>query len=291
MCENGGDRLPGRSTETSSTARICFLPSWPRTVTPREHTRLLMFAMGFAACCVVAVVGGLFWVVESLLIWKGAPLRPLPIIVLAALAVLVWYAIRGVQSKRLRAQTKEEDVDPADARFMCIATPPSRRPDGALPDVPFEPRVFRAFLAATPPVKAWGLGVLVGMILSAGVYAGIVPKETRFLGPLVLWAIMFTGIATGEFLWPTYFRVTPGQLEAIRYSMLSDRPVSVVKFSLRDARIIYNWPKQALHLYVDEWKDYWVMFMPDRRQFIRALFLAAASTHRSPPVPDDALLG
>ncbi len=102
---------------------------------------------------------------------------------------------------------------------------------------------------------------------------------------------MFCGLAAGELMWPTYFRIVPGRIDALRYSFLSDRPVSVTKTVLRDARIIYDHSKYTLHLHTGDWEDYWIMLVPRRRQFIRALFLAAASTHQPPPLPDDDLLG
>ena len=282
---------PNESEETSSATRICFLPSWPSDEAPRGHSGPpLMCAMAFAAVCVVTVLSGLIWAVESLVVGSiAAPLRFLWAVGLASMAALPWLAVRRLQRKRRHSRAKTEDTGSSNTRFICIDTPPNERPDAALADVPFEPAIFAAFLVVNPSGKSSTLGVLAMLIFFAGEFTGLWKTGLAAVGGF---AAVFAGFGLGELMWPTYFRVVPGRIDIMRYSFLSDRPVGVTKTPLRDARIIYDHSNKMLHLHTDgEWKDYWIMLVPRRRQFIRALFLAAASTHQPPPLPDDALLG
>ena len=289
MCDSSGDPSPEECEETSSATRIFFLPSWPSHVKPRDDlSPPILGALAFAGFFIVAVLSGLFWAVESLLTGSiAAPLRPGPAMGLAALALMTWVVIRWLRRTKWRSLSTLKHADPLSARFICVDLPPSERPGALLPDVPFEPAVFLAFMAVAPSGKSLMLGMLALSVPLVGQFT----DWYNGYGPVGIFAAMFAGLAAGELIWPTYFRIVPGRMDAMRYSFLSDRPVSVKKTALRDVRIIYDHSKYTLHLHTAEWTDYWIMLVPRRRQFIHALFLAAASTHQPPPLPDDALLG
>jgi hypothetical protein len=181
-------------------------------------------------------------------------------------------------------------------RLRCVGSPDEVLRHGELADLPFEPRLFAASLAA--PFSrgmrvAWVTAVLGGLIV--GMVVGRVVGMDPLNGlTLYLAAAALLGEGVIMLFWPAYFRVVPGRLDILRWRPFCRRPDLVVRCNLRTARILVDLRKSVVLLECPETKRAMALSIGliwGRTRLAHALFMAALSTYEAAPLPEDALLG
>lgn len=181
-------------------------------------------------------------------------------------------------------------------RLNCVGPREYLEQHGPLADLSFEPAIFHSIFVQ----KSMRCQVVVFILVLLPAFAVMHYLFAWFLGipgwdRLVLskiWlavglALWFTG-----WMWPTYFRVVPGRLDVMRFSNLHGRPIAIERFDLRQAKITVDLRRSII--FVDDGcrkADFTFMLMRGRTRFAYYVLLAALSTHKPPPLPDDALLG
>ncbi len=216
-------------------------------------------------------------------------------------ALVIWYR------RRRELAAVPMDQPRLDLRLNCVAAPPWILQHGDLCDVPFEPKLFRfynPYVLSTRMKKAREITAIgVFAVLWFGAWAlGI----TRDAPSLFLWlTATAAGYITAVLLWPTWFRVVPGRLDVLRFSLLDWEPVYLKSHPLRDTWVQIDLRRFVLSLGqpAPPWErdektgdrtpaiEYPLYLMRRRTEFAHAILMAAISTHEAPPLPDDALLG
>lgn len=159
-------------------------------------------------------------------------------------------------------------------------------------NVPFEPAVFERVYAGASFVTVFFSGILLGNImliaarrwlpswLNSGFLAGIYPT----FGVLVLWVV--------SRLFPTYYRITPGRLEIMRFSPIINRSRILERWDLQAAklRVAFELPMVALR---DGGRETKIRLrgISEPFKFVEALLMGAVSTYSAPSLPDDELVG
>lgn len=182
-------------------------------------------------------------------------------------------------------------------RRLCACVFPQQVPMlENLSDSPFEPRIFR-FPFAPPPNGRHRILAFVVMIPVSIAIVFSVPRAFGFtpsLGAELVFAVIILTTLPFLVLWPTYFRLSPGRLDVMRFSIFGrGRPI-VETFDLRRCRVMVNGRVGALLLTTPDGKQslyVWGWLMRRRSELIVAIFEAARSRHPTPPLPDDALVG
>lgn len=194
----------------------------------------------------------------------------------------------------LRSATLTAAPD-SSARLWCIGLPAEIDAAGALPDVPFEPRLYRL----------WGVGALMNKL----------DRRMFFLMAALLMALMyvlnhamsggwFTGggshvqvavlLAAGLQVlgWPAYARIVPGRLDLLQFrpfgpsrAIQVDLKQSALTVDLRHSMVFVQPPPPATPL------EFSIAFVRNNRQLARDLFQAARSSHAPGPLSDEELTG
>jgi hypothetical protein len=117
-----------------------------------------------------------------------------------------------------------------------------------------------------------------------------------FQRPVNGYVTLVTGFAVGGLLtgvlWPTYLRLVPGRLDVIRYSLLGRGVVECVKHDLRSSAVLVDLNQHCVFLATDGiTTEVSYGAVRDPYDFAHAVLLAAVSTHKPAPLPDDALVG
>lgn len=160
-------------------------------------------------------------------------------------------------------------------------------------NVLFEPVVFERVYAGASYIVVFIFGILLGNIIliatrrwlpswvHSGAFAGGVFPT---FGVLTLWGV--------SRVFPTYYRITPGRLDIMRFSPIANRSRILERWNLRTAKIkvAFELPTVALR---DDGRETMIRLrgISEPFKFVEALLLGAVSTYTPPPLPDDQLIG
>ncbi len=161
-----------------------------------------------------------------------------------------------------------------------------------LQDVPFEPIIVERVYSANSMAKIWGVGYAVAFILDICV-SNLLPVKTQ-LAPM--------GMAVGSILFlvlqqtnPTYFRIAPGYMDLMRFSLLTNKGRIIRVWELHKARIRVLFHEHRVEI-IDPppaRSEHRIMLwaLADPHRFAIGVMQGAICTHPAPPLPDDQLLG
>lgn len=257
-------------------------------VLPMPH----IFVVGIVLT-VIVTGGGLIGKAFTGGVWKFAP-----ILLLGALtaALSLWFY------RRVRIPKAPKEGGPtlgtaSDARYrvQLAAGRDLVHALGPLGDDAFEPAVFPVPFALPRRTKwAW---IVWSVLSAAGIGGVIIFRHVLHIGrgePYEYWAAMGLAAAPFAFLWPTYFRVSPGRFDLVRYPMLGAGRPTVTGFDLRRSRVrlhaagqflVIETPDRIVHsLHFGQWT-------PRRLELTRAILQAARWRFDTPALPDDDLVG
>lgn len=250
----------------------------------------LLGALGWFASSVDAVLGGGH---GDLLIWTAA----------AVLGVLVvWEVWKSPQLRRWRRGAAPPSQIPAlaspGARVVATGDPlvladrMERVESGS-----FEPYIVRGRFAVRAE-RLW-----IAMVLALG-GLGVTALGVWFFGPRQSGGIVppvgvfeiVGAVAVGMFLqafWePTYFRVSPGRLDILTYTLGRGGRPGVVRLDLRTEHVVLDCDKHVLFLRTAQpLRSVQFASVPDVAGLESAILSAAVSVHPGPELPDDVLTG
>lgn len=291
--------------------RIEFLGYSPRS------SNVVSATIGSTIQATVGICGILAWLVMLLLgrrVWIAAIAA-----IGVGLAVAVVMIVNSVRRRRRRkaGEAARKAMGASQLGRLVVACDEAERAEfDEIPDTPFEPRVYWAYLAAPPigwmeAVNWVGASLLfLPVILMPGfrTITGNVP------GFFAMWAIYGMLRVTTACLWPAYYRVLPGRAELLRFRPFRREPMSVTRIDLRNQRVIVDTfiptllvesldsppvgpgasPTKATrdaHTNNGMPPELPFLFLADKAGFARALVMAARSTAAAGPVRDDDLAG
>lgn len=237
---------------------------------------LAYFLMGMCGVGVVCAIMMQFGLIGGLTI----------VILLGVAGILtgVYLRFRDRAMVRRLAAAGVPELPPVGSRLWCAGEVDTLLADGPLADVPFEPRVYRAVITSPQVMRLGGLLVVV-MVLGPL----MIEIQSRTFGLMPLLLVYVAMFAIGA-LRPMYFRVVPGRLDVLRYSVLRGTPMQVERYDLRSARVIVDLRTNSVFIVEGEKVgEYSIWFMGERLAFARALFEGAVSTYAAPAVSDEVL--
>ncbi len=208
------------------------------------------------------------------------------------LAFSAWI-IASVVNKSKNKKTSQKYVDRrGDKRLICYGNANELHELEQLDDVFFEPVIAQSSPYFQSPIsQVWWFVILVVVIWSALGFARI--KTLHLAGVLLL--TMVCGQIALHYGWSIYYRVTPGALEVLSNHPLSRRNASRRTIPLGDSEIACRYDDQSLTITPQSEDIAPVNINLDgiqrKRDFVRAVFTAAVSSHSAPELPEDALLG
>jgi hypothetical protein len=182
--------------------------------------------------------------------------------------------------------------EPCDgARLNAFGRREELAPLAELYNIPFEPVIIERVLAERSIVWIWVLGGIVAVIIQ--LILGHVAQVgwTNFgpalypIGMLIVWLI--------QRLRPTYYRIVPGRMDVLRFSLLTNRARIAERYDLRTSRITARFDRGQIEFDADgeQTRTLKLFGLSRPYSFVAALFQGAISTHTAPPLPDDSLLG
>ena len=244
----------------------------------------------------VGVVGFLFLSLNVLqpLFGRWAWFAGLPVLAVGGVAV-GWYL--SSRRRRLGSADSEGRYAGQDTgrpiRLSCVGSVREIEADGPLIDVAFEPRVFWASLAIPPSGVGKVLVVVATVLLGLLSWAAVDRMlGWKTLGVAHLWGAYVVSAVCYAWFRPIYFRVVPGRLDVLRFSIIGRCPVRVQSHDLRSAPILVDLRRHVVFVGEAEASaDFCFAFVPGRSRFARAVFMAALSSYEPGPLPDDELLG
>lgn len=238
---------------------------------------------------VAAVLATLVWHVSR---WFGVGNAPaVGVFAVLVAAILLWIIAVRYRCRRAAVRARHPETDDT-RRLNCVGHEQQILQHGRLEDVPFEPAVFSATFSYkwSPSMFLTFFLLLPPVALAFFVGVPFVRSATA------LYVMMTAGVAAlaAGCLWPTYFRVVPGRLDILRYNAVTGKAVLVEHFDLRVARILVA--LRNLSVLIEQNGrvtrcETWAMRERDRQRFGYYLFLAAISSHETPLLPHDSLLG
>lgn len=162
----------------------------------------------------------------------------------AGLSVRRFYIRRRCGRAELAGNASE---DPA-YRLRCWGHPRDCGAVAPLSDDPFEPQVY--FVPFQLPVRrVWGIlawlavSAIFCLILIVGRNKGVIPRGVTHTGPLDTfdtWACMALASLVLMPAFPTYYRISPGRVDIIRYGFLGLGGGRTQSIDLRRARLLVN---------------------------------------------------
>lgn len=108
--------------------------------------------------------------------------------------------------------------------------------------------------------------------------------------------LLVAGFAAAHvFIWPCYVRVRPGRIDLLEYGVLGTGVPRVRTQSLRDASVLVRLPYEVI-VHTPGEPEGWLYqacagFREPKFLFPASVLAAARSSHPTPPLPDDALMG
>lgn len=277
------------------TEAIAFVRKSAR-ISKTAHFASLLRVYAIAILCMF--IAGIIY---RLYMWIGAHWT-VPMVTCFVLAMFGLIHLHFGRRARLHLSRELSDSPPeseSSPRLTCVGHPDLLRKHGELADHPFEPEIFISTFGqpfSRNMMIAACIVVLPAFFLGLYIFSFVLDwsKQPWSEGLIfkVWFAVIIAAYAAG-WLWPTYLRIVPGRLDVMRFSNLSDRPVSIERIPLSQSRIVVDLRRGAV--FIDEapgkTHEISILLMKDRERFTHRLFLAAISTHQPPPLPDDALLG
>ncbi len=211
-------------------------------------------------------------------------------------AVMAIPAVRAYQRWRLRKAASVAAEEPDESgRLWCVGTPVEIQAEQGIPDVPFEPRVYRLW-NAPPAMSAVGEGVYIVTLLVAGGFAMyfnyLMTGEFTRGAPLFVYTAIVLHFGLQVLLWPVYARVVPGRVELLSYGFL--RRCRIIRVDLKKNRLIVDLRKRLAVIEApdrDKPLEFSLALMPHRNQFAHDLFQAALSSYPPGPIDEDASAG
>jgi hypothetical protein len=225
-------------------------------------------------------------------------LGPLPGAVTAGLllaGILAWSVVHVMRRRRIFDAADLAAPDEA-ARLRCVGCRPQLERHGPLTDLAFEPAVFHSLFVQSP----MRFQVVVFILLLIPAFAAMHFFLALFMGKpqwswlflTKIWLAIGMALWFMGWMWPTYFRVVPGRLDVMRFSNLRGRPIATSRYDLRRSKITVDLRRSILFIDGEDGQaDFTFLLMRERDRFGYYILLGALSTHRPPPLPDDALLG
>ncbi len=197
---------------------------------------------------------------------------------------------RAVVIRRRRRPVIGRLPEPFDgARLNAFGRPEELAPLAELRDTCFEPVIMERELAGWSIVSVVLLGSAVALLLRLFLdllTPGLIGNVSFLLYPIgmfIVWLI--------QRLRPTYYRIVPGRMDIMRFSVLTNRATIVDRWDLRNSHITVRFDRQLVGLGMSETRHVRLAGLTEPHRFVAAVFQGAISTHETPPLPDDALLG
>lgn len=220
-------------------------------------------------------------------------------VIVAAGAWIVWRRTRTVWKLPSAEDSHEPD---AGQRVALVASRAMLDRLGGLSLEPFEPRLFRVLGAQR---GAWWIRWAVAILaFVAAMFALLLVRGGgRLAWPTgsggLPWlfdvqAAIFLAYLPTLLLWPTYYRVVPGRIDVLEFSVLGARLERVCKLDLRHDRVAANAATGYVIVRRESGEHVLVNYAglpPRRAEFAKAVAEAAISPHPTPPLPDDELTG
>jgi hypothetical protein len=212
------------------------------------------------------------------------------VIGLVFVGVVAFLICQSVVRRRCRRAVVGRLPEPFDgARLNAFGLPEELAPLAELRDTSFEPVIMERMMAEWSMVRIVVLGCALAIslrllldLLTPGL-AGPVGSLSYPIGLLIVWLI--------QRLRPTYYRIVPGRMDIMRFSVLTNRATILDRWDLRNAHITVRFERQRVGLGMSETKHVRLFGLAEPHRFVAAVFQGAISTHEAPPLPDDALLG
>ena len=161
-------------------------------------------------------------------------------------------------------------------------------------DQPFEPIIIERHMVVSSMWWVFATGLLAGLVLTALVMWLGGP----FSGMPGLMAGLGFGVASVLFwiparLRPLYYRIVPGRMDAMRYSLFQKKAQLLGRIDLSMARIRVEFARQTIEIQSPKDGRFKMRLfnVSEPHEFVRGLFQAALCKHPAPPLPDDQLLG
>ncbi len=157
-------------------------------------------------------------------------------------------------------------------------------------DVPFEPVIVERYTTSKSFYSVILVGLFAAMALSCG-FSNVMPIR-QYISGLAL------GIGTAIYwffarLRPVYYRIVPGRMDVMQFSVVSGKATLLRRFDLGDAEVEVSFKDQKVFLRSakDGSEAIAMSSLTEPYRFARAILHAAICTSPAPPLPDDQLLG
>ena len=203
---------------------------------------------------------------------------------IAVAAISLFWCIAPWRFDLRLAREKVPEIPPVGSRLHCVGAPSDLPQLADLQSVAFEPRVYRSSSASQMLMQGAALFALVPVVGSLGHDVGHYGWSTLFIAAL-------TAVSLVIWLRPLYFRISPGRLEVLRYGFLKRNPVEVERYDLRRSYIVADFRMHRVTVSESDKKssNYSLVLMPQRREFVSTLFMAAVSEYNAPELPVETL--
>lgn len=218
-------------------------------------------------------------------------------IAIFSLPIASWFAILLLHRRRRKAKVANMvgGHAPISRRIACVAAPewlsPWNRDESNL----LEPEIFPSLdlldnsWTAGPRLALFYFGFLSAASGLSELTGGswFRPSALAICG-----AILAAFILERVLLWPSYLRISPGRLDVLRFNNFPGGKTVTKSIPLSTAHLLIDLHKHsALITASGESTEVPFVLVRGRRRFAHCLIRAALSTHPSPPLPEDELLG
>lgn len=278
--------IPPELAQLSSTGaeEIALVYSRSRAAFPQTNSNPLIN---------LAICAGIFILVDYLFRRYGS---------VGAFSLLAVCAVGGVAYEKFRQTQckpsvglKKTDLKPArlGSRLIAFGNLYNLSHLTEISNQPFEPIIIERHMVVSSMWWVFGTGMLAGVMLNMFVI--------WFGGPLSgtpgLLAGLGFGVASVLFwiparLKPLYYRIVPGRLDIMQFSLLQKRALLIRRIDLTMARIRVEFAKQTIEIQSprDGRLRLRLFNVSEPLEFVRGLFQGALCTHPAPPLSDDQLL-
>lgn len=277
------------SNEQPATEQVHFCRTYIRPPMPKDENDILAEyerSSPFARACVkLFLLAIVVFVGFSIVKPFGVPLAVGVTVgcFAATAASLHWLTAPWRLNRRLERERVCE-VPPVGSRLHCVGAPSDLPQAIPLKSVPFESQVYRASTMSQIVMKTISLLALAPAVGNSGILSGHYGWQTLFAAVLVAVALIVCAR-------PLYFRIAPGRLEVLRYGFLKRNPVEVQRYDLRQSYIVADLRMNRVTVSEgdNKGKNYSLMLMRQRGEFLSTLFMAAVSEYNAPELPLDTL--
>lgn len=159
---------------------------------------------------------------------------------------------------------------------------------------PFEPIIIERNSVVSSMWWYFGVSMALGLILNI---AANWLRGPLFATPGIIGGLGFGAAAV--LFWvparmiPVYYRIVPGRMDIMRFSLLRKKAKLLGQIDLSLARIRVEFARQTIEILSrrDGQLKLRLFSVAEPHEFVRGLFQAALCRHPAPPLPDDKLLG